>query len=139
MQTIRDGDRKIAVIIRGGDIGEGLTFCSDDKDFIQVGSWNYNSGKELLAHSHNRVERSIDRTQECIIVLSGSVRARIYSDNRRLLATEELHPHDTLIAFSGGHGYDILEDGTRVIEVKNGPYMGAALDRTRFESEVEGV
>ena len=33
----------------------------------------------------------------------------------------------------GAHGYDILENGTQVLEVKNGPYVGAELDRKRIE------
>jgi hypothetical protein len=39
---------------------------------------------------------------------------------------------DILILLQGGHGYEILEDGTQVLEVKNGPYIGADLDRRRF-------
>ena len=37
----------------------------------------------------------------------------------------DLHCH-------GGNGYDIMEDGTQVLEVKNGPYVGAEADRKRF-------
>lgn len=33
---------------------------------------------------------------------------------------------------AGGHGYRIEADGTEVLEVKNGPYAGAAADRVRF-------
>jgi len=40
---------------------------------------------------------------------------------------------ETLILLKGGHGYEILEDGTRVLEVKNGPYPGAEVDRRRLE------
>ena len=31
-----------------------------------------------------------------------------------------------------GHGYEILENDTRVLEIKNGPYPGAERDRVRF-------
>ena len=33
----------------------------------------------------------------------------------------------------GGHGYEILEDGTQVLEVKNGPYLGPDVDRRRLK------
>jgi len=39
---------------------------------------------------------------------------------------------DTLILLNSGHGYEILEDGTQVLEIKNGPYLGAERDRRRF-------
>ena len=33
-----------------------------------------------------------------------------------------------------GHGYTILSDDTKVIEIKNGPYLGADVDRRRIEN-----
>lgn len=33
---------------------------------------------------------------------------------------------------NGGYGYRILEDNTKVIEIKNGPYLGAEKDRRRL-------
>ena len=33
---------------------------------------------------------------------------------------------------SRGEGYKILEEGTKVLEIKNGPYLGAEIDRGRF-------
>jgi len=39
---------------------------------------------------------------------------------------------DVAILLRGGHGYEILEDGTEVLEVKNGPYVGADRDRRRL-------
>jgi hypothetical protein len=39
---------------------------------------------------------------------------------------------DTIILLNGGHGYEILSDNTKVLEVKNGPYVGADKDRERL-------
>ena len=39
---------------------------------------------------------------------------------------------DVVILLRGGHGYDIIEDGTQVLEIKNGPYLGAEVDRRRI-------
>ena len=39
---------------------------------------------------------------------------------------------DILILLTGGHGYEILTEGTQVLEVKNGPYVGAEADRRRL-------
>ena len=38
-----------------------------------------------------------------------------------------------MICLEGGHGYEILEDNTRVLEIKNGPYPGPEKDRRRLE------
>lgn len=39
---------------------------------------------------------------------------------------------DILILLECGHGYKILEDNTKVLEIKNGPYLGADVDRRRI-------
>lgn len=132
MNLIKSGDKKIAMKIDLGDIKEGLSFFSEDGDFVQVGGWRYNSGKRLLAHNHNFAERKIDRTQEFIFVLKGSLKAFIYDDNDRPLEELFLTANEGLVCFSGGHGYEILHDDTVVIEVKNGPYLGVDIDRRRL-------
>jgi hypothetical protein len=33
---------------------------------------------------------------------------------------------------NGGHDYTILEDDTRILEIKNGPFLGREIDKTLF-------
>jgi hypothetical protein len=118
------------------DIPEGLHFVTGDESFLQVGSWGYDSGKHLHPHIHNLgVERRIGRTQELVHVLKGSLRATIFSEDEVEVESFEMTSGDTLILLAGGHGYDILSDGTRVLEVKNGPYVGPERDRRRIGTE----
>ncbi|MGB1361120.1 MAG: hypothetical protein ACPG8V_03285, partial [Alphaproteobacteria bacterium] len=49
----------------------GLNFYSQDEEFIQVGTWGYDSGKELLAHRHNKVDRTVNITQETLYIRKG--------------------------------------------------------------------
>lgn len=122
----------LAKLILGDNWNEGLSFYSDEKDFIQVGTWKYNSGKELLAHKHNIVPRNSDITQEVIYVKKGKLLAKIYDLNNAFLEEHEMRSGDCMIMLRGGHSYTILEDDTEVLEVKNGPYFGAEIDRVRF-------
>jgi uncharacterized protein YjlB len=112
--------------------GEGLNFFSSDSDFIQVGVWGYGAGKELKAHIHNEVRREVLWTQEVLFVRRGRIRANIFDTREQKLAELEVEAGDVIILLRGGHGYDILEDGTEVLEIKNGPYVGADLDRRRL-------
>jgi quercetin dioxygenase-like cupin family protein len=112
----------------------GLHFYSGDGDFLQVGTWSYDAGKRLPGHAHNEVPRSIVRTHETLYVRRGRIEARIFNDERELVATREVSQGDLLTLMDGGHGYSILDDGTQVLEIKNGPYHGAELDRVRFEA-----
>ena len=112
---------------------DNLSFFSQDEEYIQAGSWNYNKGKKLLAHSHNEVERSVLFTQEVLFVKSGSLQAFIYDDDSNLVEEFTAYKDDILIMLSGGHGYEVLEDDTKVLEIKNGPYLGAEVDRDRLD------
>lgn len=112
--------------------GEGLKFFSRDDDYVQVGTWGYEAGKALLAHRHNISKRDTLWTQEVIFVRHGSVLTQIYDSNQDQVAELTVKAGDVLVLLAGGHGYTILEDGTQVLEVKNGPYPGAEADRTRL-------
>jgi hypothetical protein len=59
----------------------------------------------------------------------------IYTLDAEEVETLILEAGDVLVLLSSGHGYRILEDGTRVIEIKNGPYPGADVDRRRITVE----
>lgn len=122
----------IARMICSDEWKDGLSFPSSDHEYIQVGLWRYNKGKDLLPHIHNEVKREVDRTQEVIYVRKGRVQAKIFSLDAQLVEDFEVNEGDTVILLNCGHGYKILEDGTEVLEVKNGPYLGADVDRRRI-------
>jgi len=117
-------DNVLAAFIRSEDWSPGLNFLCQDDDPIQVGLWDYQSGKILGPHSHVKNERKITITQEILFIKKGRVRASIYNENDELVKDVDLSSGDLIILFSGGHGYTILEDNTQVLEVKNGPYTG---------------
>ena len=133
MQVIEDNDLRLGIFISKNDRQKGLNFYTEDDDFIQVGIWGYDKGKKLAAHIHNIVSREVNRTQEVIYVMRGKVKAFIYTENGQLIEEIILQEGDVLILLKGGHGYEILEDNTFVLEVKNGPYVGAYKDRRRLK------
>ena len=46
---------------------------------------------------------------------------------------------DFAVLLAGGHGYEIQEDDTRIIETKNGPFLGVDLDKTGFNEVASWV
>jgi hypothetical protein len=132
IEKIVDGDSTLAIIIRNADWETGLNFVSSGEDYQQVGIWGYNKGQKLAPHIHFVAPRQVLRTQEVIFVKDGRVRADIYTHEKKFLKSVELERGDTIILLNGGHGYEILSDNTKVLEVKNGPYVGADKDRERL-------
>ena len=71
-------------------------------------------------------------TQEVLYIRQGRVRVKIYNSQSELVDQWDAVSGDIVILLRGGHGYEILENGTQVLEVKNGPYVGAEKDRRRL-------
>ena len=131
-EKITNGDLVLAIIIRNNDWEDGLNFISSDKDYQQVGIWKYNKGKKLVPHINLIEPRQVLHTQEVVFIKEGRIRADIYTEKEEFLKSVELGTGDTILLLNGGHGYEILEDNTKILEVKNGPYVGADKDRKRI-------
>ena len=132
MKIIKHNDQIISIVYRDEDWEKGLNFITPDNLFIQVGSWWYQKGKKLDSHIHNEFDRVAARTQEMTFVKQGSMRVLLYDENQNFLEDLILYKGDLAVFAYGGHGYEILEDDTQIIEAKNGPYIDVKTDKTRF-------
>ena len=136
MRIVRDKDKIIAIIYRNEDWKEGLNFFTPDDLNIQVSSWYYPGGKKLAAHIHKINPRQVDRTHEVTYVKKGKMKVILYSEDKKFLEEFTLNEGDLAVYACGGHGYEILDDDTQIIEVKNGPFTDVNTDKEKFE-EVE--
>ena len=132
MEKIEHDGKIISIIYRESDWVKGLNFITPDELFIQVGSWWYDKGKKLAAHVHNDFDRVATRTQEMIYVKKGSMRVLLYDERKLFLEDYILKEGDLAIFAYGGHGYEIIEDNTKIIEVKNGPYIDMKTDKEKI-------
>jgi len=132
METITHNNQILAIIYRDDDWVEGLNFITRNELFVQVGSWWYNKGRKLASHVHNDFERSAMRTQEMTYVKKGSMKVLLFDEKHNHLQDFILKEGDLAVFAYGGHGYEILEDGTKIIEAKNGPFVDVETDKTKF-------
>ncbi len=132
MQKIKHEGQILAIIYREEDWVKGLNFLTPDDMFVQVGSWWYDKGKILDKHVHKDFDRVAKRTQECVYMRKGSMRVTVYTENLDMLDTFDLKEGEMAVFAYGGHGYEILEDDTQVIESKNGPFIDVETDKTKF-------
>lgn len=133
MEIIQHDGQIISIIYRDQDWVEGLNFITPDDLFIQVGSWYYPKGKILASHIHNSFPRTAQRTQEMTYVKRGSMRVLLYDEKRNYLQDYVLNEGDLAVFAYGGHGFEILEDGTQIVEAKNGPFTDVDQDKEKFE------
>ena len=114
------------------EANEGLSFISEDEDFIQVGIWNYLPKKVLPAHYHNEYPREATRTCESVYVVRGKVKCNIYTKSGSFIDTFDLNENEMVMQLYGVHEYEML-DKAIVVETKNGPYFGPEKDRKRID------
>ena len=100
---------------------------------MQVGSWWYDKGRKLDSHIHKEFDRTATRTQETIYVKRGSVKVLLFTEKEEFFQDYILYQGDLAVFGYGGHGYEILEDDTQIIESKNGPFVSVDKDKRKFD------
>ncbi len=133
METITHNGQIISIIYRDKDWVKGLNFITPDELFVQVGSWWYDKGRKLDSHIHKEFDRNATRTQETIYVKQGAVKVLLYTEKEDFFQDYILHQGDLAVFGYGGHGYEILEDDTQIIESKNGPFISVDKDKKKFK------
>ncbi|MDR2695773.1 MAG: hypothetical protein LBC79_05275 [Deltaproteobacteria bacterium] len=122
----------LAIVLRAADTADGIHFLTPGSFSQQLGYMKRPSGYAIAPHDHNPVPRTIEWTQEVLLIKSGRVRLDLYApDSREYLESRILRAGDVALLAHGGHGLVMLEE-SEIIEVKQGPYAGEA-DKTRFE------
>lgn len=123
--------KDLAIILRAGYRASGIRFFTPDTFSQQLGYMNHPQGYSIAPHDHNPVPRTVEWTQETLLIRSGRVRLDLFAPNSRAyLGSWELASGDIVLLAHGGHGFVMLDDA-EMVEVKQGPYSGES-DKTRF-------
>lgn len=132
METIKDNNALLAIVYRNSDWKEGLNFITPNRLFLQAGLWFYHKGTKLTSHIHKEYARTTSRTHELVYVKQGKIKVLLYSEKKEPRREFILQEGDFAIMVNGGHGYEILEDNTQVLEAKNGPFTDIDNDKEKF-------
>lgn len=132
MKKYEYNNKLFCVLYRKDDWVKGLNFITEDNHFIQAGSWWYDKGKILDSHTHNEFPRTAMRTQESVYVVQGSMKVKLFTEDHEYIEEYTMHEGDLAVFVYGGHGYEILEDDTKIVETKNGPFVGVEQDKVKF-------
>jgi len=129
MEEIKSDDEKvIAIVVKRNFKKDGVNFVSKQDFSLQLGISNYAKGEEIKAHFHIEKEIRINKIQEVVHIESGRTIVNLYDLNSKKFKSVELSDDDTILFVDGGHGFEMLED-TKIIEVKQGPYLGKEKDK----------
>jgi hypothetical protein len=130
LEVITFAATTLAIIVRNSFARKGVNFLTPDEFPQQVAYMSHPAGKQIEAHSHNKMPRVVECTQEVLFIKQGSMLVKLYTADQIFVTGRILTAGDVILLASGGHGFEVLDDVT-FIEVKQGPYMGEK-EKTRF-------
>jgi hypothetical protein len=127
--------RLLHAIVDTSRAGQGRVDVSPAEEWLQLSIITLDAGGSIRPHTHDvrplTEKASAWVTQEAWLVLRGSIRVRLYDEDHGLLEETSLDAGRMLVTFHGGHAFSGAEQGTLLLECKNGPFTGRAY--TAFE------
>lgn len=104
-------------------------FITKNEDPIQVGIFERNTGYEVPAHTHFSRKLDLKNVGEFLLIQKGSALVRVFDEAWNVLCEHTVKKGDCVIFLRGGHELTMLEP-TRILEVKQGPYVSTAEEKT---------
>lgn len=128
LETIRDGERVYAQVIRAGMRVTKTTFYSDAESSFQFGLLAHESGFTEAPHYHRTIPRSVSDLQQMFVMQRGVVAVDLFRDDGTLLEEVRLLAGDAIVLVHGAHSLRVIED-FQAISVKQGPFLGSEYDK----------
>jgi len=125
-----------ALIVRANAASDAkYNFLTDSANPLQLGMNFYKAGEVIRAHYH--LQRQIETNsvvQEFLLIGAGRAFLRLYgAADQREFAGRQLETGDMVLLLAGGHSLDVQDD-TKIVEIKLGPYDGKTKDKVVFGS-----
>ena len=132
IEIIEHGGTRYAEVIRADLTVDRTTFFSPAESSFQFGLLAHGAGYNEPPHFHQPFQRQIDDLQQMFVVQRGVVGVSLYDDDGGLLQEVVLNAGDAIVLIHGVHAIRVIED-MQAISVKQGPFLGDALDKVDVE------
>lgn len=127
----RDTTLQIATIIKAGTLNSRVN-VTEDQEILQISYLNFKKNQNVLRHKHLPVYRETEGTAEGWLVLHGKFKVEIFDIDNVHLSNLILKKYEMIVLFAGGHSLTSAVNNSRIIEFKNGPYLGSEYDKLSF-------
>lgn len=128
MPAISVGEELYAIQVSSDSVKDGSEWFGHPVESLQAQRMKYPAGKSFRPHHHILNPRTIKRTQEAFVVVSGRIAVDVYDNQAVLIGTLEAGPGEAIIVYRGGHGARVLED-CLAYEVKAGQFSYVSEDK----------
>jgi len=130
IHEIKDGDTVLAIVYPKGLRADGVRFLTPNEYPLQIGLLEHREGKHVEMHQHPKMPYDVRTTQEFLYVEKGTIKVAIATRDWNVVETVTLSDGDFILFVDGAHELEI-DKGSRLIEIKQGPYPGDAAAKVR--------
>jgi anti-sigma factor ChrR (cupin superfamily) len=132
IEVIEHNGTRYAEIIWADTRVEKTRFFSPAESSFQFGLLAHEAGYQEPPHYHQEFERTVKDLQQMFVVQRGVVAIQLFKDDGTVLKEIILNPGDAIVLIHGAHAIRVIED-MQCISVKQGPFLGDALDKVLIE------
>lgn len=123
-------DKLLHIVLKKENINPGRIDIISSENFLQCAMLNLEKGKTFKPHRHIWKERTENViAQESWHVIEGSVKCIFYDLDDTIIGERILNAGDSSFTLEGGHNYEIIEENSKILEYKTGPYAGQEFDK----------
>jgi hypothetical protein len=115
-------------IVRPGNFKSRIDLTQNDA-LLQVSAINFARFQEVKKHKHLPLHRETVGTSEIWLVTKGKFLITVFDTDDSKLGEFKIGKGELVVFFGGGHSLTAKSNGARILEIKNGPYKGADLDK----------
>lgn len=101
-----------------------IKFCTEQNENLQVGLINYKINHKIRAHYHPKSKRIINNTSETLILLNGGIQLALFDNKKIFYKKIRINSPKIILLYGYGHEINILKKNTKIIEIKQGPFLG---------------
>ena len=127
-KVVRVDNEIYAILVKSDSVKDGSEWFGDQHESLQAQRMKYPAGSKFRVHQHILNPRTIKRTQEAFVVISGWIEVDVYATNGELIGVLEAGPGDAVFVYRGGHGVHIAQDAI-VYEIKAGSFTYTSEDK----------
>ncbi len=119
---IKSGNKIFALIVNLASVKEGTFPVTDPTWPLQLLLMKRKKGHIVSKHTHKKIRKVTAQPQEAIVVVKGSIEAKIFNRKGKILAKKNVSSGQCLFLVDGAHEVKVTKNA-QIYAFKDGPYV----------------
>jgi len=114
----------IMSIVNVDELNDRNNFISNEHDPLQIGFFNFNDNYKVETHKHIKNIKKTSRTNEAWYIVTGIFEVECLDLDKTLIYKNHFGKNNLIIYYDGYHSIKGISKINKLLEFRNGPYLG---------------